>query len=98
MPLTLCVLLWAKPGHEDELTDYEDAVLALLARHGGSVVSRVRSITATEAPTEVQVLELVDEAALESFMADPERLALGLLRDRSVARTQIIPVTPVTPS
>ncbi len=93
MPLTLCVLLWAHPGRENQLGEYEDAVLALLPAYGGTVVSRVRNAEANESATEVQVIELVDEAALESFMADPARLALAPLRDQSVARTEIIRVT-----
>ena len=95
MALTLCVLLWALPGRDDQLAEYEDAVLALLPAHGGTVVSRVRNIEANESPTEVQVIELVDDAALESFMADPARLALAHLRDASIARTDVIRVTPV---
>jgi len=93
MPLTLCVLLWALPGREHELGEYEDAVLALLPAHGGTVVSRVRNTEANESATEVQVIEFVNDAALESFMADPARLALAPLRDQSVARTEIIRVT-----
>lgn len=93
MPLTLCVLLWAHAGRETQLGEYEDAVLALLPAHGGTVVSRVRNTEANESATEVQVIELVDDAALESFMADPTRRGLANMRDESVARTEIIRVT-----
>jgi uncharacterized protein (DUF1330 family) len=93
MPLTLCVLLWAHAGRETHLGEYEDAVLALLPAHGGTVVSRVRNTEANESATEVQVIEFVDDAALENFMADPARLALAPLRDQTVARTEIIRVT-----
>ena len=56
MSLTLCVLLWAHPGTEDALAAYEDAVLALVAEHGGRVVQRARSSGADEQPLEIQVL------------------------------------------
>ncbi len=95
MPLTLCVLLWALPGRDTQLAEYEDAVLALLPEHGGTLMSRVRNIEANESPTEVQVIELVDEAALASFMADPARLALAPLREASIARTEVIRATQI---
>jgi uncharacterized protein (DUF1330 family) len=95
MPLTLCVLLWAHPGRDVQLDEYETAVLALLPAHGGSVVSRLRAIEAGESPTEVQIIEITDEAALEAFMSDAARLALSPLRELSVARTEVIRVTPV---
>ncbi|MFE6970323.1 DUF1330 domain-containing protein [Isoptericola sp. NPDC057653] len=97
-PVTLCVLLWAAPGEADLLTSYESEVLALVPRHGGRVVSRVRSLdagTSTDDPTEMQVIEMPDEAALAAYMADPERTARLDVRDRAVARTQILRVSPV---
>jgi uncharacterized protein (DUF1330 family) len=93
MPLTLCVLLWAHPGREVQLGEYEESVLALLSEHGGAVLSRVRNDEANESPTEVQIIEFVDEAAVESFMADPTRLSLAPLRDECIARTEVIRVT-----
>jgi uncharacterized protein (DUF1330 family) len=101
MSLTLCVLLWARPGADDALTDYEDKVLALVPGHGGRVLQRARR-TATDddaddeadtgAPLEVQVLEFPSRDALTSYMSDDRRLALAGDRDRAVARTQVIEV------
>jgi len=95
MSVTLCVLLWAHPGREGQLGAYEDAVLSLLPAHGGAVVSRVRNDEIGEAPTEVQVIELADEGALESFMADPARRALAGMREESIARTEVLRVTRI---
>ncbi len=96
MPLTLCVLLWPVDGQEDRLATYEDAVLALIPEHGGSVVSRVRRAGGDhDQPYEVQVIELPDASALESYQADPRRMALAGLREQAIARTEIIPVTVV---
>lgn len=67
--------------------DYEDRVLGILqSRYGGRVLHRIRTV---DGPTEVQVLELPDEAALEAFLADEERQALSPLRDAAVARTEL---------
>lgn len=96
MNVTLCVLLWPVAGHEDELSDYEDGVLALLREHGGTVTSRVRRRDGerAELPLEVQLIDLPDEDTLAQFLTDPRRLASAELRDRCVARTEVIRVTP----
>jgi hypothetical protein len=50
---------------------YENAVLGLLDRHGGSVERRMRS---TDSPTEVHLIRFRSRAGYESFMVDPDRL------------------------
>jgi len=95
MSLTLCVLLWSHDNHEEELAAYEDAVLALLPDHGATLVSRVRRSAPGDAPLEVQIIELPDEAALEAYLADPRRTALADQRDRSVAQTDMFRVEQV---
>jgi uncharacterized protein (DUF1330 family) len=92
MSLTLCVLLWARPGAGDALTDYEDKVLALAPEHGGRVLQRARRAgdDAGDAPLEVQILEFASRDALSSYMTDERRLALAADRDRAIARTQVI--------
>ncbi|GAA3523868.1 hypothetical protein GCM10022234_20380 [Aeromicrobium panaciterrae] len=95
MSLTLCVQLWAVPGNEALLEAYEDEVLGLLGEHGARLLQRVRSLVAGDGPYEVQIIELPGEAALESYMADPRRLASADLRDRAVARTEIARVAQI---
>lgn len=100
MPVTLCVLLWETEGNGDLLAEYEDAVLALVPEHGGEVHERVRRAAAPgeprgDDPFEVQIIGLPDDAALASYLADPRRTALADVRDRAVARTQIVPVDRV---
>lgn len=95
MSLTLCVQLWAVPGNEGLLATYEDEVLSLLTDHGGLLLQRVRNTERGDGPYEVQIIELPDEAALDAYMADPRRQAAAPIRERAIARTEIIPVTPV---
>lgn len=87
MPLTICVMLWAAPGQEQLVAEYEDQVLERLAAYGARVLIRVRSQDAD--PTEVQVLEFPSEAQLDGFLEDPGRLALAGLREQAIARTEI---------
>ncbi|RYJ07558.1 MAG: DUF1330 domain-containing protein [Actinomycetales bacterium] len=76
------------------MADYEDAVLALVPEHGGTVLQRVLSTDedGSGTPDEVQLFRFPDRAALDGFMADPRRLALAPQRDASVARTQLFAV------
>ncbi len=91
----LCVLLWARDGEEDTLVEYEDRVLALLPDHGARVRQRVRSDGGDGAPLEVHVLEFPSQAALDAYMADERRVALSALRERGIARTQVLRVNAV---
>jgi uncharacterized protein (DUF1330 family) len=93
--LTLCVLLWARPGADDALVAYEDRVLALVPGHGGRVLQRARSGGADGQPLEVQLIEFPSAAALDAYMADGRRTSLAAERDRAIARTQVIDVEVV---
>ena len=95
MRVTLCVLLWARAGAADALIAYEDAVLPLVAAHGGAVRQRARTDGADDAPLEIQVLEFPSEAALDAYMQDPHRAALADARDRAIARTDVYRVNLV---
>jgi uncharacterized protein (DUF1330 family) len=92
MSLTLCVLLWARPGAADALAAYEDQVLDLVPEHGGQVLQRARGSGEAGQPAEIQFLEFPSAAALDEYMADGRRTALADIRDRAVARTQVINV------
>lgn len=71
-PLLLVAIVEMAPGHTRVGQEYEDAVLALLDRHGGSVDRRMRG---TDSATEVHVIRFRSRAGYESFMSDPDRLA-----------------------
>jgi len=103
MALTILVQLWAHPGHEQLLIEYEDQVLRRLAAYGARVMQRVRVADAEvgsagerdRGPFEAHVLEFPSDRALAEYMADPERLALSDLRDRAIARTELLRVNVV---
>ncbi|MEV4415788.1 hypothetical protein [Catellatospora sp. NPDC049609] len=87
--INLCVLLWARPGAEAALAAYEDKVLALFDDHGCTLLQRVRTDGADGAPTEVQIITVPSQAALDAYLADERRTALAAERDAAVARTDI---------
>ena len=92
MKLTLCILLWSRPGAEDGLTAYEDLVLRLVPEHGGRVLQRARGSGTAGQPLEIQLLEFPSAQALDAFMTDDRRQLLAAERDKVIAKTEIIEV------
>jgi uncharacterized protein (DUF1330 family) len=86
-------MLWAVPGREDLLVEYEDRVLGRATGYGARLLSRARAVEG--GPTEVQLIEFPSEQALSEFQRDPERLKLAPLRDRAIERTEIVRVEVV---
>jgi uncharacterized protein (DUF1330 family) len=101
IPVVNCVLLWARPGMEAELSAYEDKVLRLVAEHGGRVLERGTVLPGSqhdgEPPAEVQFLEMPSEASLGAYVNDPRRLAMAAERDAAIARTDLFRIEPVSP-
>ena len=64
----LCCLLWAHEGRVQELTAYEDAVLALIPEHDGEVIRRAQSDGADGHPHEVQLYRFASQEALQKKM------------------------------
>jgi hypothetical protein len=91
----LCILLWAVPGREQQLVEYEDHVLPLLHAYDARVVQRVRSQDAALGPFEVQILDFPSEGAFDRYMADPERASWSVQRDAAIARTEVLRVDAV---
>ena len=98
MNLTLCVLLWARPGAEDGLIAYEDRVLAMVPEHGGRVLQRARGSGTAGQPLEIQLLGFPSALALDAFMTDDRRQSLAGERDRVIAKTEVIDVHLVQPA
>ena len=93
MTVSLCVLLWARPGLAEELSAYEDRVLALLGEHGGEVLQRACTQGTSTEPTEIQFIRFASQAGVDSYLVDPRRTELATERERVVERTDTMPVT-----
>lgn len=92
MRLTLCILLWARPGAEDGLIAYEDRVLRFVPEHGGLVLQRARGSGTAGQPLEIQILEFPSAQALDAFMTDGRRQSLAGERDKVISKTEVIEV------
>lgn len=95
MKQTFYVFLWSRPGMEQALAAYEDAVLRLMGEHKGKVLHRARTDGADGRPLEIQLCEWDSQDAIDSYMTDPRRAALADDRDQAIARTEIVPVQPL---
>ncbi|WP_250001110.1 hypothetical protein [Actinoplanes sp. M2I2] len=77
------------PAHTAEGRRYEDAVLALLPRHGATLESRRPS---TDGTAEVHLIRFRSRTGYEAFLADPERLALREQAGDAAPTTRVIEV------
>ncbi|MCM4079966.1 hypothetical protein [Paractinoplanes hotanensis] len=87
--LLLVAIVDMSPPHVAEGRSYEDAVLALLARHDGTLESRLHS---TDATTEVHMIRFRSRAGYDAFMVDPDRLDLRERLGAAAPTTRVIEV------
>ena len=90
--LLLAAVVEFAAGHAETGQRYEDAVLGLLDRHGGTLERRTRG---TDGTTEVHLIRFAARAGYESFMADPERLAHREAIGDAAPTTRVIEVREV---
>ncbi|GLX99965.1 MULTISPECIES: hypothetical protein [Actinoplanes] len=87
--LLLVAVVEMAEGHAEAGRRYEDAVLALLPRHGGTLQRRTRDVTGA---TEVHVISFLRRAGLDAFMTDPDRLALRAAAGDAAPTTRLLEV------
>jgi uncharacterized protein (DUF1330 family) len=89
----LVVHLTYVAGREAEGAEYERTVLAYWREHGGEVIAAFRPAVwadGTRAADEIQLLAIPSRAQMDAYLADPRRVALAAVRDRSVAKTELV--------
>jgi enamine deaminase RidA (YjgF/YER057c/UK114 family) len=69
---------------------YERRVLPLLARHGGRLDRRLRTV---DGRTEIHLLSFADRAGYDAYLADPERTTAGHLLDGLDIRRRLLDMT-----
>ena len=92
MSVTLALVARIPAAGVGAFAAYEDAVLPLLARHGGELQRRLRTIDGT---TELHVVHFADADGFAAFRADPDRVAAQHLLEASGAVTELHEVTDV---
>ncbi len=99
--IVLTQLVYVRAGREAAFHEFEDVALPLVAKHGGSVMLRLRpgaeSVIAAEVevPYEVHVVSFPDEESLARFSADDERQRFLHLKQESVRSSLLVKGTVV---
>jgi hypothetical protein len=91
-PLRIVALVEMAAGHAEAGSRYEDEVLALLTRYGGTVERRLRT---ADGSSEVQILAFGSRAGYEAVLADPQRLALRDALGDAAPTTRVLEVSDV---
>jgi hypothetical protein len=90
--LLLVAIVEMAAGHAETGQRYEDAVLGLLGRHGGTLERRLRG---PDSAQEVHLIRFSSRAGYESFMVDPERLGYRARIGSAAPTTRVIEVSDV---
>jgi len=80
-------------GHEHEGAEYERTVLSYWREHGGEVIAAFQPAAwadGTRAADEVQLLRIPSRAQLDAYLADERRAELAQVRERSIAKTDLV--------
>ncbi|HVK20839.1 MAG TPA: hypothetical protein VM677_05715 [Actinokineospora sp.] len=90
--MTTYVMIARVPEHGLAAFDaYEAAVLPLLADHGGRLERRLRSADGTE----IHLVSFTDSRGLDSYRADPRRVAAAHLLAESGAAVELLQVDDI---
>jgi len=92
-PITLVLVARVPASGVADFQAYENAVLPLLAEHGGVLERRLRGGDAT---VEIHVIRFPDAAALDRYRQDPRRAAQAALLERSGASMELLHMADVT--
>jgi uncharacterized protein (DUF1330 family) len=95
MGLTLVVIARIPVGGLERYERYEEAVLPLIAEHGGRLERRLRGVSGE---VEVHVVSFASADAFAAYRADPRRERHAPLLAASGARVEVLEVEDVRPT
>ena len=96
----IVVNLYARPGAELALRDYETAAAGIMDRYGGvieSVIAPQSVLHDGRVPTEIHVLRFPNSGAFDLYRADPDLTRIAGLREAAIEHTEIFIGHPGTP-
>jgi uncharacterized protein (DUF1330 family) len=89
--LTLVVMLFVHPGHENEFGEFESSATKIMHRYGGAIERRIRCADSSDEsqPYEIHVVTFPDQKSLGRYREDPELQSLAQLRAQAIHHTVI---------
>jgi hypothetical protein len=94
MAVTYVLIARIPPAGMEAFRRYEDAVIPLLADHGGRLERRLRR-DAADGDVEVHVIAFAATDGLTRYRDDPRRAAHAQLLEASGARTELLEMRDV---
>jgi hypothetical protein len=91
--VTLCAIFRVPSAGLEAFLAYEDAVLPLLADHGGELQRRLRT---ADSATEIHLIRFPSRSHLDAYRADRRRTAHAELLTTSGAVAEVLTVRDVT--
>ena len=91
--LTLVVALYAHPGQEAGLREFETQAAAVLRDYGGRIEKVIRiaaAVGTNDVPSEIHIVWFPSEANFGAYRSDARLASLAPLRERAIARTSIL--------
>jgi hypothetical protein len=92
MAVTYLMLARLPEGRLDTFAAYEDAVLPLLAEHGGQLQRRLRTL---DNRVEAHIVSFPSEKEFTAYRADPRRTAAAPMLTSSGAEIELLPIRDV---
>ena len=85
--------LFIHPGREVEFRQFEMEAARIMARHGGRIERVIRPLSAIPASPlshEIHLVSFPSQEHFEAYRADAELAGLAALRQRAIARTELV--------
>lgn len=91
--LLVLARLFIHPGQEEAFRRFETAAARIMARYGGRIDRVIRPLSALPAsplPHEIHLVCFPSQEQFDAYRADAELAALAPLRQRAIARTELL--------
>ena len=88
--IAVTVHLWVRSGKRVEFDAFEKQAFTIMRDHGAEIIEiRAGDTKQPDGPDEIHVLRFPSQQALDSYRTDDRLTALAVLRDQSIAKTEI---------
>lgn len=91
--ILILAYLFILPGREDEFRQFEMAAARIMGRHGGRIERVIHPLSANDEgplPHEIHLVSFPSQEHFEAYRADAELAGLAALRQRAIARTELV--------
>ncbi len=94
--ILITLFLYIHENQESNYYNYEEAVLPILEKHGGQMMTKIGKGNLVwnsdnlNCPDEIHVVSFPSKIAYKEYIVDPERIALSDLRKSAIKETMVM--------